>query len=49
MGISITGNNEIRLLTFMFTIKRKEKDERSIDIVIKQTNKKSKCNINKPS
>ena len=25
MGISITGNNETRLLTFMFTIKRKYK------------------------
>ena len=25
MGISITGNYEIRLLTFMFTIKRKKK------------------------
>ena len=24
MGISITGNNEIRLLTFMFKIKRKK-------------------------
>ena len=23
MGISITGNNEIRLLTFMFKVKRK--------------------------
>ena len=38
MGITITGNNEIRLLTFMFTIKRKK----SIDIVIKQTNKQIK-------
>ena len=37
MGITITGNNEIRLLTFMFTIKRKK----SIDIVIKQTNKQT--------
>ena len=37
MGISITGNNEIRLLNFMFTIKRK-KDEKSIHIVVtKQT------------
>ena len=42
MGISVIGNNEIRLLTFMFTIKRK-KDEKSIDIiVIKQTTKQSK-------
>ena len=38
MGITITGNNEIRLLTFMFTIKRKK----SINIVIKQTNKQIK-------
>ena len=42
MGISMTENNEIRFLTFMFTIKRKI-DEKSIDvIVIKQTNKQSK-------
>ena len=42
MVVSVTGNNEIRLLTFMFKIKRK-KDEKSIDIiVIKQTNKQSK-------
>ena len=48
MGISITGNNEIRLLTFKFTIRRK-KNEKSIDIiVIKQTNK-VKWNINKGS
>ena len=50
MGISMTENNEIRFLTFMFTIKRKI-DEKSIDvIVIKQTNKqtnKVKWNINK--
>ena len=49
-GISMTENNEIRFLTFMFTIKRKI-DEKSIDvIVIKQTNKqtnKVKWNINK--
>ena len=32
MGISITGNNEIRLLTLMFTIKRKNS----------KTNKQSK-------
>ena len=39
MGISITGNNEIRLLNFMLTINRK-KDEKSIHIVVtKQTNK----------
>ena len=44
MGISITGNKEIRLFTFMFTIKRKN-DEKSIDIT-KQTNK-VKWNINK--
>ena len=25
MGISVTGNNEIRLLTFMFAIKRKKR------------------------
>ena len=42
MGISMTENNEIRFLTFMFTIKRKI-DEKSIDvIVIKQTNKQTK-------
>ena len=42
MVVSVTGNNEIRLLTFMFKIKRK-KDEKSIDIiVIKQRNKQSK-------
>ena len=50
MGISMTENNEIRFLTFMFTIKRKI-DEKSVDvIVIKQTNKqtnKVKWNINK--
>ena len=50
MGISRTSNNEIRFLTFMFTIKRK-KNEKSIKIVvIKQTNKqtsKVKWNINK--
>ena len=50
MGISMTENNEIRFLTFMFTNKRKI-DEKSIDvIVIKQTNKqtnKVKWNINK--
>ena len=41
MGISMTENNEIRFLTFMFTIKRKI-DEKSIDvIVIKQTNKQT--------
>ena len=38
MGISITGNNEIRLLTFMFKIKRKKWKSINI-IVIKQTNK----------
>ena len=42
MGISMTENNEIRFLTFMFTIKRKI-DEKNIDvIVIKQTNKQTK-------
>ena len=42
MGISVTGNNEIRLLTFMFAIKRK-KNEKSIDIIVtKQTNKQTK-------
>ena len=42
MEISVTGNNEIRLLTFMFAIKRK-KNEKSIDIIVtKQTNKQSK-------
>ena len=42
MGISMTENNEIRFLTFMFTIKRKI-DEKTIDvIVIKQTNKQTK-------
>ena len=42
MAVSVTGNNEIRLLTFMLKIKRK-KDEKSIDIiVIKQRNKQSK-------
>ena len=47
MGISITGNNEIRLLTFMFTIKRRKKDEKSIDIIVmKQTNKQSKMEHN---
>ena len=41
MGISTTGNNEIRLLTFMFTIKR-GKIWKSINIiVIKQTNKQT--------
>ena len=41
MAISITGNNKIRSLTFMFTIKRK-KDEKSINvIVIKETNKQT--------
>ena len=40
MGISITGNNEIK---FMFTIKRKMKNEKCIDIIfIKQTNKQTK-------
>ena len=40
MGILITRNNKIRLLTFMFTIKKQ--DEKSIDIiVIKQTNKQT--------
>ena len=39
MAISITRNNKIRSLTFMFAIKRK-KDEKSINvIVIKETNK----------
>ena len=47
MGIPITGNNEIRLLTFMFTIKRRKKDEKSIDIIVmKQTNKQSKMEHN---
>ena len=42
MGISVTENNEIRLLTFMFAIKRK-KNEKSIDIIVtKQTNKQTK-------
>ena len=40
MGISITEKNEIRLLIFMFTIKKKK--EKGIDIiVIKQTNKQT--------
>ena len=43
MLISITGNNEVRLITFIFTIKRKKKDEKRINIiVIKQTNKQTK-------
>ena len=42
MGISVIGNNEIRLLTFMFALKEK-KMKKIIDIiVIKQTNKQSK-------
>ena len=42
MGISITENNEIRLLSSMFAIKRGKKDEKSINIiVIKQTNKQT--------
>ena len=42
MEISITGKNEIRLLTFMFIIDKK-KDEKNINIiVIEQTNKESK-------
>ena len=46
MRISITGNNEIKLLTFMFTIKEK-KDEKSINIiVIKQTNRNTKIGYN---
>ena len=41
MAISITGNNKIRSLTFMFAIKRK-KDEKSINvIVIKERNKQT--------
>ena len=40
MGISITEKNEIRLLIFMFTVKKKK--EKGIDIiVIKQTNKQT--------
>ena len=35
MGISVTENNEIRLLTFMFTIK-------SIDIIVIKQNKQIK-------
>ena len=43
MGISIIENNEIRLLSSMFAIKREKKDEKSINIiVIKQTNKQTK-------
>ena len=48
MGISITGNNEIRLLNFMFTINRK-KDEKSIHIVVTKQTNKVKWNINKRS
>ena len=48
MLISITGNNEVRLITFIFTIKREKKDEKRIYIiVIKQTNKPTKWDINK--
>ena len=46
MGISTTGNNEIRLLNFMFTIKIKE----SIGIIVtKQINNKLKWDLNKRS
>ena len=46
MGISTTGNNEIRLLNFMFTIKIKE----SIGIIVtKQINNKLKWDLNKCS
>ena len=37
MAISITRNNKIRSLTFMFAIKRK-KDEKSINVI-------TKCNV----
>ena len=43
MLILITGNNEVRLITFIFTIKREKKDEKRICIIIiKQTNKPTK-------
>ena len=42
MGISTTGNNEIRLLNFMFKIKTKE----SIGIIVtKQINKQIKMGL----
>ena len=50
MGISVTGNNEIRLPTFMFAIKRKKdkKKHRYYCYKNKQTNK-VKSNINRHS
>ena len=36
MGISITANNKITLLTFIFTIKKK--DEKSISIIVIKQN-----------
>ena len=41
MRISVTGNNEIRLLTFMFAIKRKKKMKKA-SIYCYKTNKQSK-------
>ena len=40
MGISITRNNEIRLVTFMFTIKGK--GEKNIDIIVIKQSKQTK-------
>ena len=49
MVILITGNNETRLLTFMFTIKRKKKIKKSIDIIVIKQKNKLKWDLNKRS
>ena len=47
MVILITGSNETRLLTFMFTIKRKKKIKKSIDIIVIKQKNKLKWDLNK--
>ena len=51
MEISVTGNNEIKLLTFMFTIKmeKKIKKHRYYCYKTNQQTNKVKWNINKRS
>ena len=49
MRISVTGNNEIRLLTFMFAIKRKKNEKASILLLQNKQTNKVKWNIDRRS